>query len=101
MNVLKGILKDSKKHYQDVRKKIVKKISGLPQGSIKERKIAGRKYYYLQKREGQKVVHKYLGKVKPEKLVKDLKLRKSLQVELKQVDEALKMIQKAEGKKRG
>lgn len=101
MNILKGILADSKKHYQDARKKISKKIASLPSGSIKERNISGRKYYYLQKRVGPKVVHKYLGKEKPEALIKDLKLRKSLQAELKKVDEALKMIKKAEGKRRG
>ena len=34
-------------------------------------------------------------------LIKDLKLRKSLEAELKKVEEALKMIRKSEGKKRG
>ena len=101
MNILKGILSDSKKHYQEVRKKILKQISSLPKGSVKERKISGKKYYYLQQRVSKRVVHKYLGKEKPEKLIKGLKLRKSLKAELKKVDEALKMIQKAQGKKSG
>ena len=101
MNILKGILADSKRHYQDARKRIVRKISKLPKGSLKERVISGRKYYYLQQRVGEKVVHKYLGKAKPAELIKNLKLRKSLQAELKKVDEALKIIRKSEGKKRG
>lgn len=100
MNILKGILADSKKHYQDVKKKIAQKLSKLPKGSVKERKISGHKYFYLQQRINKKVVHKYLGKAKPEKLIKDLKLRKSLEAELKKVDEALKMIRKSEGKDR-
>tara|TARA_B100000745_G_C19849480_1_gene282054 strand:- start:5 stop:310 length:306 start_codon:yes stop_codon:yes gene_type:complete len=101
MNILRGILSDSKKHYQEARRKILKQLASLPKGSVKERKISGKKYYYLQKRDGKRVIHKYLGKEKPEKLMKDLKLRKSLQGELKKVDEALRMIQKAQGKKRG
>lgn len=101
MIILKGILSDSRKHYQEARKKILKKLSSLPQGSVKKRNISGHKYYYLQKRLGEKVVHKYLGKQHPEKLIKDLKLRRSLKAELKKVDEALKMIRKAQGKKHG
>ena len=101
MSILKGILSDSKKHYLDVKKKIAKKLVQLPRGSVKERKISGQKYYYLQQRVNKKIVHKYLGKARPDKLINELKLRKSLKAELKKVNEALTMIQKSEGKKRG
>lgn len=101
MSILKGILSDSKKHYSDVKKKILRRLSQLPQGSVKERKISAGTYYYLQKRTNKKIVHKYLGKDKPEKLMNDIKLRNSLKAELKKVNEALKMIRKSEGKKRG
>lgn len=100
MTILNGILSDSKKHYQEARKKILKRLFALPKGSVKERKISGQKYYYLQQRVGKKIAHKYLGKERPEELIKNLKLRKSLKDELKKVDEALKVIQKAQGKKR-
>ena len=56
MKVLKGILEESKQYYLDVKKKIQKNIAQLPKGSVKERKIHGRKYYYLQSRKGAKVV---------------------------------------------
>lgn len=36
MNILKGILADRKKHYQDVKKKIDQKLLKLPKGSITE-----------------------------------------------------------------
>jgi len=101
VNILKGILADSKKHYQDVKKKIAQRLSKLPKGNVKERDISDHKYYYLQQRVNKKIVHKYLGKSKPEKLMEDLKLRKSLLAELKKTDEALKMIKKSEGKKHG
>jgi len=101
MNVLKGILSESKEYYLDVKQRIEKKISILPQGSIKERLIGGRKYYYIQSRSGKKIVHKYLGKAKPEGLVKQLSERKSLKAELKKVNEALRMLNRTEGRKRG
>jgi hypothetical protein len=101
MNILKGILSESKEYYLDVKKKIEKKLSNLPQGSIKERHIAGRKYYYIQSRVGKKIVHKYLGKNRPESLIKQLGERKALKAELKKVDEALRMLSRTEGRKRG
>lgn len=101
MNILKGILSESKEYYLDAKQKIEKKLSSLPQGSIKERQIAGRKYYYLQSRAGKKIVHKYLGKAKPESLIKQLDERKALKAELKKVNEALRMLNRTEGRKRG
>ena len=101
MNILKGILSESKEYYLDARQKIEKKLSNLPQGSVKERQIAGKKYYYLQSRAGKKIVHKYLGKVKPEGLIKQLGERKALKAELKKVNEALGILNRTEGKKHG
>lgn len=101
MNVLKGILLESKEYYLDAKQKIEKKLSSLPQGSVKERQIAGKKYYYLQSRVGKKIVHEYLGKDKPEDLLKQLNERKALKAELKKVNEALRVLKRAEGKRRG
>ena len=101
MNMLKGILSESKEYYIDAKNKIEKKLLSLPHGSLKERQIAGKKYYYLQSRAGNKVVHKYLGKAKPESLIKQLFVRKALKAELKKVNEALRMLKRAEGRKNG
>ena len=101
MNILKGILSESKEHYLDAKQKIERRLLSLPQGSVKERRIAGKKYYYLQSRAGKKIVHQYLGKDKPESLIKQLVQVKFLKAELKKVSEALRMLNRAEGRKRG
>ena len=101
MNVLQGILSESKEYYFDAKQKIEKKVLNLPLGSIKERQIAGKKYYYLQSRVGKKILQKYLGKDRPENLIKQLGERKALKAELKKVNEALRMLKRAEGRKRG
>lgn len=101
MSILKGILSESKGYYIDTKAKIEKKLAGLPQGNIKKRKIAGKIYYYLQNRVGNKVQHKYIGKNEPIDLLKQLNERKSLKFELKKVNEALRMLKRAEGRKRG
>ncbi len=99
MNVLKDILKESKRHYIEAKNKIEKKLSLLPKGSVKERKISGRKYYYLQYRVGKKIIQKYLGKVKPEKNVQQVRQRRLLKAELSKVVEALKLLKRSEGRK--
>lgn len=101
MKILKGILSESKEYYLDAKKKIEKKLATLPKESVKERVISGKKYYYLQHRVGRKVMHKYLGKNKPDSLIKQIKERKALKVELQKVNEALKMIKRSEGRRHG
>ena len=101
MRVLQGILSESKQYYLQVREKIKNKLAGLSKGNVKERQIAGKKYFYLQRRIGKKVSHKYLGKNKPEEVIRQIKERKALLAELKKVNDALRIIKRSEGRKRG
>ena len=100
MDVLKGVLSESKKHYGDIEKRIEMDLRSLPSGGVKKRRISGSVYYYLQKRVGDKVVHKYLGKKKPEALLKQIARRRALRGELKKVREGLRLVRRAEGRKR-
>lgn len=100
MRVLKGILTESKGYYLEVKNKIEQKLAKLPKGSIKERKISDRKYYYLQFRKGGRIIHKYLGKNEPQDILKQTKLRKSLKNQLKKVNEALKVLRRSEGRRK-
>ena len=75
------------------------KIYSLPKGSIKKRRIHGNSYYYVQYRNKNKIVQKYLGRELPEELAKRLKERKILKGELKKCDEALKIIKRSKGKR--
>ena len=94
MKVLKGILKDSREFYEQEKESIEKELSGLPNGSIKKRKIGNTYYYYLQYRAGEKVVHDYLGKSEPKEIKKKLKKRKALKKELKKMKKSLKLLSK-------
>lgn len=98
MSVLKGILSESHGYYLNLKEKINKKLEQLPKGSVKERKISGRRYYYLQQRLRNKIVHKYLGKSRPEDFIKKIQMRKSLKAELKKVNEALRLLNRSNGK---
>jgi hypothetical protein len=98
MSVLKGILSDSHGYYLNLKQKINRKLDELPRGSIKEREISGHKYYYLQQRLRNKIVHKYLGKSRPEDFIKKIQMRKSLKAELKKVNEALRVLNRSKGR---
>ena len=69
----------------ELKDKIEKELEDLSKGSIKERKISGGRYYYLQQRFGKKIVHKYLGKKKPEDLVRQIRERGILKGQLKKI----------------
>lgn len=99
MKILKGILSESKQYYLDAKKKLEDRIVKLPSGSIKARRISGREYFYLQVRKNGKVVHKYLGKDKPQGLAEELAKRVILKSELRKVEEALRILRRAEGRK--
>ena len=94
MEVLKGILDESKEYYEKEQKELDKEISKLPKGSIKKRKFGCKFYYYLQYREGDKILQDYLGKSEPKEIINKLKKRKALKKELKKVKDALKLLSK-------
>ena len=47
MKILQGILSESKEYYLEAKEKIKKRLCRLEKGSVKERLIAGKKYYYF------------------------------------------------------
>ena len=74
--------------------RLKKEISKLPKGSIKKRKIGNNYYFYLQYRDGKKVIQKYLGKQEPEGIIKKINKRKAFEKQLKKISEALKLLTK-------
>jgi len=103
MKVLKGILGESKEYYLGLEKEINNRLKKIPKGNIKKRNVNNRFYYYLQYRNKNEVKQKYLGKIYPEKIAKEIKerkiLQKELKKELKKIREAIKIIKKTEYKK--
>ena len=92
MKVLKGILKDSLAYYERLERDLIRRLSKLPKGSIKRRRIKGRAYYYLQHREGSKVLQRYLGREQPEALLSGIQERRVLRRELAKARAALRLL---------
>lgn len=94
MKALKGVIRESKAYYQQIEGQIIKRMAPLAKGSIKKRKLNKQVYYYLQLRKGKRVIHKYLGKQKPEAMIKQLKERKLLADELKKIRRSLEKVKR-------
>lgn len=94
MRVLKGVISESWEYYNNIKSQIEKRLKFLPKGSIKKRNLGSGVYYYLQYRENKKVIHRYLGKSRPEALEKEIKNRRALIHQLKEVNQSLKLLSK-------
>ena len=72
-------------------------LETLPKGSVFKRKIGNQEYFYLNYREGNKVVSKFLGNAKDfqtEELEQQLKKRKELSAVLKKLNADKKALEK-------
>jgi len=94
MKVLKSILKDSLAYYQRLERDLNRRLAKLPSGSVKRRRIRGHVYYYLQRRNGGKVVHQYLGRRRPVELLNGIQERRQLKQELAKTRAALRLLPK-------
>ena len=87
MNYLLVMLKKEEKRNNNMMSEYLRELDSLPRGSIKEKTVNGNKYYYLNYRDGDKVVSKYVGK--DNDLIIELKEQLKRR---KQIEELLKML---------
>lgn len=99
--ILKGILKDSLDYYQDLDRRLRARLKELPRGSILKRRIGRQDYFYLNCRDGRRVVSRYWGRAEPKQIEKEIKERKLIKKQIQEVEESLKMLERLERRKRG
>lgn len=95
MGVIKDTLEENYVFFIRELARIEEEIAGSPKGSISEKKIAGKVYYYHQWRDKGSVKSVSLGTSPPEELVDAITRRKLLEKQRKDVLENLKTIEKA------
>ncbi len=102
MTILKGILKESLGYYRDLDRRLRARLRDLPRGSVPKRRIGSKDYYYLISRNGSRVISRYLGKERPVQVEKDIQERRLLKLQVKEVQENLRVLERLERpKKRG
>lgn len=91
-DTLKKTLEENARYYRLQERETLAALSGLPKGSIKEKRTASGTYYYLQHRLRGKMVQRYLGRRFPEEIAGQIERRKQLRKQLNEVRGALRML---------
>ena len=91
-DTLKRTLQENIQYYRLQEKQALASLTGLPRGSIKQKISGGRKYFYLQYRHQGKVVEKYLGRTYQDELADQIKKRKAIRSQLREIRGALKLL---------
>ena len=98
MNVLISTLKEELKTAKQLERKYLKRLKELPKGSFILRARGERRYGYLTRREGDRIVQQYVGLLN-EETIKEYRrageLKKEYRKKLKSVREQMKILEKA------
>jgi hypothetical protein len=98
MKIIKGVLEEELQNSIRMKRQYEKALSGLPKGSLVEKKIKGHIYYYLAIRESDKVKFIYKGKISEEekkKYMEAKKLRAKYRKFLSQLNKQIAFLKKA------
>ena len=97
MSIIKGVLEEEYERLKRMEIAYSSRINELPKGSIQIKTIKGRKYAYLVRREGNRVVSQYLNtnENQMDVLRKQIEQRKKFQKEIRQIHEDFKVIKRA------
>lgn len=70
MNPIKGVLAEELKSSKRMLDQYQAALRALPKGSLVPKKIKGRQFYYMARREGERIKFDYRGKLSQEQLSK-------------------------------
>ena len=97
MSVLDEVLIEEYERCERIKQFRLNKLSELPQGYLSRKVIKGKEYYYLQWREGKKVVSQYVSLPDVEGLKKLIEERKKHQLAIRELEENQKKIRRVVG----
>jgi hypothetical protein len=98
VSILEEVLVEEHVRSERVSRALTAELAGLPRGSVRERTINGRPYYYLQYREGSHVRSDYVPREDVEALREGLARRKEVVAALKEQERSRRQIEKALGR---
>lgn len=98
MSILEEVLAEEYERSERVSRALMAELADLPRGSVRERLINGRSYYYLQYREGSRVRSDYVPREDVGALRERLARRKEVVAALKEQERSRRQIEKALGK---
>lgn len=97
MTILDDVLQEEQDRSKRMKVAMKKEISMLPQGYISKKNINEKSYYYLQRREGSKIVGTYIFPNEVSKMKDQIAKRKQLEKSIRELDANIKKIDKVIG----
>lgn len=97
MSILDEVLKEEYERSERIKQMYLEKLKALPEGYLSKKKIKGKIYVYLQRREGSKIVSQYVPNEDVEVLQKLIEDRRRYQKGLREIEADQKKIRKAVG----
>ena len=89
MNMILTVITQEKKRIEYMIVKYKSEQKRLPKGSITEKSVGDRVYYYLKYREGKKVISQYISKSQINEVRAQIEKRKHIEAMLKSLQEEL------------
>ncbi len=87
MNLLLNLILQEKQRIDYMLERYQEELAELPKGTIAEKKVNGKTYFYLKYRDGRKVVSQYVSKRNLEDLQKKLEKRKHIEAMIQSLEE--------------
>lgn len=87
MNLILSTILGEKQRIEYMLQKYVASLAELPKGTISEKRVNEKTYYYLKYRDGKKVVSKYVGKREIDILRQQIDRRKHIEMMIKSLQE--------------
>lgn len=94
MNMILTTITQEKKRIEYMLEKYKEEQDRLPKGSIYEKVVGDRIYYYLKYRDGKKVISQYISKSQIGKIREQIKKRKHIEAMIKLLQEELAIANK-------
>lgn len=94
MSVLDNVLREEYDRLQRMRAAMVREYDELPQGYISKKMIRGRPCYYLQRRDGAKIVSSFVAVDGLPELQGKIEKRNKLKASIKEIDLNLKKLKR-------
>lgn len=87
LNLILHTVKQEKQRIEYMLEKYQEELSALPKGTISEKTVSGKTYYYLKYRDGKKVVSQYVSKKEIENVRSLVEKRRHIEAMVKSLQE--------------
>lgn len=94
MNMVLTTISQEKKRIEYMLTKYKEEQDRLPKGSLSEKAVGERVYYYLKYRDGKRVVSQYISKSQIDEIRQQLEKRKHIEAMIKSLQEELAIANK-------